>query len=74
MPPNAEPGSSPASARKNVPSRSRYTRTTRSPHASKAEGATSAGTRAAVATVAENTTNGAGRKSQEALRETTTSL
>ena len=57
-----------------MPRRSRYTRTTRSPIASNARGAASTGTRAVIATVLAKMTNGAARKSQEAFRETTTSL
>ena len=46
----------------------------RSPIVSNVRGAASTGTSAAAATVLPKMTNGAARKSQEAFRETTTSL
>ncbi len=74
IPPNGEPGSSPARERKKVPSSSRYTTTRRSPTPSSGSGTARIGTRNATATVLANTTNGAARKIQEAFRETTTSF
>jgi hypothetical protein len=74
MPPKGEPGSSPAKARKKVPSSSRYTTTRRSPAPSKGSGTARSGTRRVTATVLAKTMKGAARKSQEALLETTTSL
>src|SRR2546429_8551907 len=73
-PPNAEPGSRPASARKNVPSSRRYTTTRRSPIRSTGNGAASTGTRTATISVLANTTNGARWKSHDALRDTTISF
>src|SRR2546425_3569024 len=74
IPPNAEPGSRPASARKNVPSSRRYTTTKRSPIRSTGNGAASTGTRTATISVLANTTNGARWKSHDALRDTTISF
>ena len=59
MPPNAEPGSRPASARNTVPSSSRYTTANRSATALKGSGVTSIGTSSDTTTVLPKTTNGA---------------
>jgi hypothetical protein len=74
IPPNGEPGSRPASARKNVPSSRRYTTTRRSPTLSNGSGAATIGTRNVTPTTLAKITNGATWNSHEALFETTTSF
>jgi len=58
MPPKGEPGSSPARERKNVPSNSRYTTTSKSPMPSNGSGAATIGTRNVTVTTLANTMNG----------------
>ena len=74
IPPNGEPVSRPASARKKVPSRSRYTTANRSPMRSYAVGTNTSGTSEATATLVPNKTNGAARKTHDAVFETTRSF
>ena len=74
MPPNGDPVSRPASARKNVPSSSKYTAAKRSPAMKRPAGAATSGTNDATTREVENTTNGVARKIHEAVRDTTASF
>src|SRR6266852_8569293 len=74
MPPNGDPVSSPASARKNVPSSNRYTAANTSPTTKGPAGTMTSGTSEATMTLVPNTTNGVARNSQDAVCETTASL
>src|SRR5713101_2075096 len=74
IPPNGDPVSRPASARKKVPRSSRYTAANKSPTTNGPAGTMTSGTNDATITLAPNTTNGVTRNNQDAVCETTASL